>query len=162
MAAPSAGDLFDFLRQDLLVLDRELAGDGEVVEGPGAARGGDVEPGQVSAGSAAVSGGWHLATIPSSSVQPMVHAFVLIDAEPARIADLAGELADVEGVAEVYSVSGEADLVAVVRVRRHDELAEVVTRRITELNGIRDTSTLIAFQAYSRHDLEAMWDLGAS
>ncbi|MGH9062507.1 MAG: Lrp/AsnC family transcriptional regulator [Acidimicrobiales bacterium] len=91
----------------------------------------------------------------------MVHAFVLIDAEPARIAPLAQELADVDGVAEVYSVAGEtADLVAVVRVRRHEELAEVVTGRMVELPGILATSTLIAFQAYSRRDLEAMWDLG--
>jgi DNA-binding Lrp family transcriptional regulator len=91
----------------------------------------------------------------------MVHAFVLIDAAPARIADLATELADVEGVAEVYSVAGEADLVAVVRVRAHGDLADVVTRRISGLEGIIDTRTLIAFQAYSRHDLEAMWELGA-
>ena len=91
----------------------------------------------------------------------MVHAFVLIDAEPARVADLAGELADVDGVAEVYSVAGEADLVAVIRVRRQEELADVVTRRISCLKGITDTRTLVAFQAFSRHDLEAMWDLGA-
>jgi DNA-binding Lrp family transcriptional regulator len=88
----------------------------------------------------------------------MVHAFVLIDAEPARIADLASELAEVDGVAEVYSVAGEADLVAIVRVRRHDELADVVTRRVSGLRGITNTRTLIAFQAYSRQDLEAMWD----
>jgi DNA-binding Lrp family transcriptional regulator len=92
----------------------------------------------------------------------MVHAFVLIDADPPRIAALAGELADVDGVAEVYSVAGEADLVAIVRVRRHDELADVVTRRISGLPGILTTRTLIAFQAYSRHDIEAMFDLGAS
>jgi DNA-binding Lrp family transcriptional regulator len=92
----------------------------------------------------------------------MVHAFVLIDAEPARIADLAGELVDVEGVAEVYSVAGEADLVAIVRVRHHDDLADVVTRHIADLPGILATRTLIAFRAYSRHDLEAMFDLGAS
>lgn len=91
----------------------------------------------------------------------MVHAFVLIDAQPARIAALATELADVPGVAEVYSVSGEADLVAVIRVRQHDELAEVVTRRLAGLPGITRTRTLVAFQAYSRHDLEAMWDLGS-
>jgi DNA-binding Lrp family transcriptional regulator len=90
----------------------------------------------------------------------MVHAFVLIDAEPGRIADLAVELADVEGVAEVYSVAGEADLVAIVRVRQHEELADVVTRRIAGMPGIVLTRTLIAFQAYSRLDLEAMWDLG--
>lgn len=90
----------------------------------------------------------------------MVHAFVLIDAEPSRVADLASEMAELDGVSEVYSVSGPADLIAVVRVRRHDQLAEVVTRHMAALGGIRDTKTLIAFQAYSRHDLESIWDLG--
>lgn len=92
----------------------------------------------------------------------MLHAFVLIDAEPARIADLAGELTEVDGVAEVYSVAGQdADLIAIVRVRHHDDLADVVTRRIAACGGILATRTLVAFKAYSRHDLEAMWDLGA-
>jgi DNA-binding Lrp family transcriptional regulator len=91
----------------------------------------------------------------------MVHAFVLIDGEPARVAALAVELAEVDGVSEVYSVAGHADIVAVVRVRHHEELAEVVTRRMMQLPGITDTRTLIAFQAYSQHDLEAIWDLGA-
>ena len=91
----------------------------------------------------------------------MLHAFVMIDAEPSRIADLAEELADTDGVSEVYSVAGEsADLVAIVRVRHHEELAEVVTRRVSCRPGIRSTRTLVAFKAYSRHDLEAMWDLG--
>jgi DNA-binding Lrp family transcriptional regulator len=96
--------------------------------------------------------------IPSAS---MVHAFVLIDAEPVRVADLAIELAEVDGVSEVYSVAGHADIVAVVRVRQHEQLAQVVTRGISQLPGILDTRTLIAFQAYSRHDLEAIWDVGA-
>jgi DNA-binding Lrp family transcriptional regulator len=91
----------------------------------------------------------------------MVHAFVLIDGEPARVADLAVELAALEGVSEVYSVAGHADIVAVVRVRRHEELAEVVTRGISQLPGITDTRTLIAFQAYSRRDLDAIWDIGS-
>src|SRR5436305_5275055 len=91
-----------------------------------------------------------------SSVGTVLHAFVLIDAEPPRIAALASELADIDGVAEVYSVAGEADLVAIVRVRRQEQLADVVTGRIAELPGIVDTRTLIAFQAYSRRDLEAM------
>ena len=91
----------------------------------------------------------------------MVHAFVLIEAELAQVADLAEALADVDGVAEVYSVaSDDADLVAVIRVRRHEDLAEVVTRRIAALSGILATSTMVAFKSYSRHDLEAMWDLG--
>jgi DNA-binding Lrp family transcriptional regulator len=98
--------------------------------------------------------------VPTIRSALMVHSFVLIDAEPARVADLAVELADVEGVAEVYSVAGHADIVAVVRVRRHEELADVVTRRISALPGIIDTRTLIAFRAYSRHDLEAIFDLG--
>jgi DNA-binding Lrp family transcriptional regulator len=90
----------------------------------------------------------------------VLSAFVLIDAEPGRVASLASELAELPGVAEVYSVTGKADLVVVARVREHDELAEVVTRRISALPGIRSTETMVAFQAFSRHDLEAMWSLG--
>lgn len=91
----------------------------------------------------------------------MLHAFVLVDAAPHRIAALAGELAEVDGVAEVYSVAGGvADLIAIVRVRHHDELVDVVTGRIDALDGIESTTTLVAFQAYSRHDLDAIWDLG--
>ena len=91
----------------------------------------------------------------------MLNAIVLLKAAPARVANLAGELADVDGVAEVYSVAGEVDLVAIVRVRHHDDLADVVTRRIAALPGITETRTMIAFQAFSRHDLDALWDLGA-
>lgn len=69
----------------------------------------------------------------------MVSGFVLVQAEPARIAELAEALADVEGVAEVYSTAGEADIVAVVRVRAHEELAEVVTRGVNCLPGIVGT-----------------------
>jgi DNA-binding Lrp family transcriptional regulator len=91
----------------------------------------------------------------------VVHAFVLIEAELARVAELAEALADVDGVAEVYSVaSDDADLVAIIRVRRHEDLADVVTRRIAAFTGIVSTSTMVAFKSYSRHDLEAMWDLG--
>ena len=90
----------------------------------------------------------------------MFAAFVLIAAEPQRIAELAAELAEVEGVAEVYSTAGDADIVAIVRVRHHDELADVVTRRIACLAGIVDTRTLVAFQAFGRRDVAAMWDLG--
>ena len=91
----------------------------------------------------------------------MVSAFVLIHAEPRRIADLAAELADLDGVAEVYSTAGDADIVAVVRVRDHEDLEDVVTHRLVQLDGILDTRTLIAFRAFSRHDLDAMWSLGA-
>ena len=90
----------------------------------------------------------------------MVHAFLLLKAEPARVAALASELADVAGIAEVYSVAGEVDLVAIVRVARHEELAEVVTGRVAALSGIIETRTMIAFQAFSARDLDALWDVG--
>jgi len=92
----------------------------------------------------------------------MVTSFVLINAEPARTAALAEELADLEHVAEVYSTAGEYDLVAIVRVREHEQLADVVTKEIARRPGITRTRTLIAFGAYSRHDLDAMWSIGTS
>lgn len=91
----------------------------------------------------------------------MISAFVLIKARPDRIAALAGELADVEGVAEVYSVAGDVDVVAVVRVHEHDQLADVVTRHIASLDGILETRSMVAYRAYSKHDLESMFSLGA-
>jgi len=91
----------------------------------------------------------------------MVNAFVLLKVEPARIVDLAAELADLDGVAEVYSVAGEVDLVAILRVRHHDDLAQVVTGHISTLPGVIETRTMIAFKAYSRHDLDALWNLGS-
>ncbi|HEX9259552.1 MAG TPA: Lrp/AsnC ligand binding domain-containing protein [Acidimicrobiales bacterium] len=90
----------------------------------------------------------------------MVTSFVLINSEPSRTAALAESLADLPEVAEVYSVAGEYDLVAVVRVRHHDDLADVVTKHIAALDGIVRTRTLIAFRAYSRADLDAMWAIG--
>jgi DNA-binding Lrp family transcriptional regulator len=91
----------------------------------------------------------------------VLHAFVLIDAEPARIAALAETLAAIDGITEVFSVAGGVcDLVAIVRVRHHDDLAEVVTKKVSALEGIESTTTLVAFQAFSRHDLEAIWDIG--
>ena len=92
----------------------------------------------------------------------MVTAFVLIKAELRRITDLAAELADVPGVAEVYSTAGEADIVAILRVAEQEQLADVVAGRLAELDGIVETRTLIAFRAYSRHDLESMWGLGGT
>ncbi len=91
----------------------------------------------------------------------MISAFVLIKARPDRIAELAESLADIEGVAEVYSVAGDVDVVAVVRVADHDQLAEVVTRRIARVDGVIETRSMIAYRTYSRHDLEAMFSLGS-
>lgn len=91
----------------------------------------------------------------------MVHAFVLLKAEPARITALASALTEIAGVAEVYSVAGDVDLIVIVRVKHHDDLAEVVTRHVSNLPGIVETRTMIAFKAFSEHDLDALWDLGA-
>jgi DNA-binding Lrp family transcriptional regulator len=91
----------------------------------------------------------------------MVTSFVLINALPDRTAALAEALAELDDVSEVYSVAGDVDLVAVVRVRHHEELADVVTKHIACLDGIVSTHTLVAFRAYSRRDLDAMWAIGA-
>jgi DNA-binding Lrp family transcriptional regulator len=90
----------------------------------------------------------------------MTHAVVLIEAERDALSSLGGALADIEGVAEAYSVTGEWDFVAIVRVPDHEQLADVVTGEITALAGVARTQTLVAFQAYSRHDLEALFSVG--
>ena len=90
----------------------------------------------------------------------MAHAVVLIKAERDALRTLGGALADVEGVSEAYSVTGEWDFIALVRVPRHEQLAEVVTERIARLAGIADTYTMVAFETYSQHDLEAMFSIG--
>ena len=90
----------------------------------------------------------------------MTHAVVLIEAERDALSTLGGELADIEGVAEAYSVTGEWDFVAIVRVPHHEQLADVVTGKIGTLPGVVRTQTMVAFTAYSRHDLEAMFSLG--
>jgi DNA-binding Lrp family transcriptional regulator len=91
----------------------------------------------------------------------VTHAVVLIKAERDYLTRLGGHLAEVEGVAEAYSVTGEWDYVAIVRVQEPDDLAGVVTERLSRLPGIANTYTMVAFEAYSKHDLEAMFDLGA-
>lgn len=91
----------------------------------------------------------------------MITAIVLVSAAVDRIPEVAEAIADLDGVSEVYSVAGDVDLVAMVRVRRHDELAEVIAGRLNKIDGVTATSTLIAFRAYSRHDLEAAFSLGA-
>lgn len=90
----------------------------------------------------------------------MFTAFVMIKSDPRRIPECAQELADLEGVAEVYSVAGDWDLIVVVRVRRHEELAETIADRISKIEGIQATQTHMAFRAYSKHDLEATFALG--
>ncbi|MFZ0173217.1 MAG: Lrp/AsnC ligand binding domain-containing protein [Acidimicrobiales bacterium] len=82
----------------------------------------------------------------------MVEAIVLVNAEPAHLASLGRQLADVAGVSAAFSVAGDEDFVAVVRVVNHEELAEVVTTRIAVLEGITRLRTLIAFRSYGTED----------
>jgi DNA-binding Lrp family transcriptional regulator len=89
----------------------------------------------------------------------MLAAVVLIRAVPGDIPALARRIAGIEGVAEVYSVSGEYDLVAIVRVPEYDQVAKVVTEEIAKISGIERTYTLTAFRVYSRKDLENAWDM---
>ena len=90
----------------------------------------------------------------------MITAIVNVNAAVDRIPEVAQAIADIDGVTEVYSVAGDVDLVAMVRVRRHEELADVIAGRLNKVEGVLSTQTLIAFQAYSRHDLEATFSLG--
>ena len=90
----------------------------------------------------------------------MTHAIVLIQAEGSALATLGGELAGIEGVAEAYSVTGEWDFVAILRLREHKRLADLVAGQISQLQGVTRTHTMVAFEAYSRHDLEALFSLG--
>ena len=90
----------------------------------------------------------------------MTHAVVLIKAERDAMSSLGGQLADIDGVAEAYSVTGEWDFVAIVRVPRHEQLAEVVMGQLVRLPGVTKTQTLVAFEAFSRHDLESMFSIG--
>jgi DNA-binding Lrp family transcriptional regulator len=90
----------------------------------------------------------------------LTHAIVLIGAERSALPTLGGELADIEGVAEAYSVTGEWDFVAILRLREAEQLAELVAGRISQLQGVTRTHTMVAFEAYSRHDLEALFSLG--
>jgi DNA-binding Lrp family transcriptional regulator len=90
----------------------------------------------------------------------VITAIVMIDAATDSIGEVAEAVADLAGVSEVYSVAGDVDLIAVVRVREFEDIAQVVAGRINKVPGVLDTATHIAFRAYSRHDLEAAFSIG--
>ncbi len=90
----------------------------------------------------------------------MTHAIVLIEAEREAMRDLGGALADVEGVAEAWSVTGEWDFVAMLRVHTPQEINDIVTGRFSQVPGIRRTHTMVAFEVFSKHDLEALFSIG--
>ena len=90
----------------------------------------------------------------------MITAIVLIETEVDTIPEAAEKIAEIEAVSEVYSVTGDTDLVAMVRVREHEALADVIADRISKVPGVIGTRTYIAFRTYSRHDLDAAFNLG--
>ena len=90
----------------------------------------------------------------------MITAIVFVKADVARIPEVAEQIAALDGVSEVYSVTGQIDLIALVRVRAHDDIAAVVADQLHKVPGVTETETHIAFRAYSRHDLEATFSVG--
>lgn len=90
----------------------------------------------------------------------MITAIVFVNADVARIPEVAEGIAAIDGVSEVYSVTGQIDLIALVRVRNHDDVARVVAEQLNQVPGVRSTETHIAFRAYSSHDLESAFSVG--
>ena len=90
----------------------------------------------------------------------MITAIVFVNADVARIPEVAEAIAGIEGVSEVYSVTGQIDLIAMVRVRKHEDVATVVADQLNKVPGVTATETHIAFRTYSSHDLEAAFSLG--
>ncbi|MBN1268268.1 MAG: Lrp/AsnC family transcriptional regulator [Kiritimatiellae bacterium] len=90
----------------------------------------------------------------------MVTAIVLLNVARDKVNDVATELAELRGVSEVYSVAGQYDLAAILRVKDNEKLADLVTRQMLKIGGITKSETLISFRVYSRHDLESMFSIG--
>ncbi|MDQ3249008.1 MAG: Lrp/AsnC ligand binding domain-containing protein [Chloroflexota bacterium] len=90
----------------------------------------------------------------------MVTAIILINTQHGRINEVAEQIAGLQGVSEVYSVGGRIDLVAMIRVKTNEQMADLVTNQMLKVSGIEKSETLIAFRAFSRHDLEGMFSLG--
>jgi DNA-binding Lrp family transcriptional regulator len=90
----------------------------------------------------------------------VITSIVMVSCDTARIPEVAEAIADLDGVSEVYSVTGNIDLVAMVRVREHEQLADVIADRLNKVSGVTGTETHIAFRTYSSHDLEAAFALG--
>lgn len=90
----------------------------------------------------------------------MISAIVLIKVEVARIPEAAQAIAEIEGISEVYSVTGNVDLIAVARVAKHEDFADVIADRLNKVTGVQETETHIAFRTYSSQDLEAAFAIG--
>ena len=90
----------------------------------------------------------------------MITTVVLAVCDIHQIPETAQAIADLDDVTEVYSVAGDFDLVIMVRVRNHDDIARVVSEHIAKIPGVQRTHTLVAFKVYSRHDVEALFSVG--
>ena len=90
----------------------------------------------------------------------MITAIVFIQADVSRLSEIAESIADIPGVSEVYSVTGDLDLLAMVRVRNHDEISDVVADQLNKVDGVLSTQTQIAFRTFSHHDLEEAFSIG--
>jgi DNA-binding Lrp family transcriptional regulator len=90
----------------------------------------------------------------------VITAIVIVSVQADKIPEVAQAIAEIDGVSEVYSVAGDADLIAIVRVREFDQIAEVIAGRLSKVTGVVHTDTHIAFRAYSRHDLDATFSIG--
>jgi DNA-binding Lrp family transcriptional regulator len=90
----------------------------------------------------------------------MVTSIILISVERSKIIDVAERLAATEGISEVYSVSGNYDLVAIARVPSNEDLATLVTKKMVSIDSILKSETMLAFKAFSRHDLDTMFTVG--
>lgn len=90
----------------------------------------------------------------------MVNAFILMNVERSHLKSIADDLLAIPGIAEVYSVAGPFDIVAIARVRHHDDLNDLVTEHVAALEGIEQTETLIAFKTFAKKDLGMLWDIG--
>jgi len=90
----------------------------------------------------------------------MVTGIVLLTVERDKINNVAETIVDIDGISEVYSVGGRIDLVAIIRVKDNEQIADIVTNQLLKVKGIETSETLIAFKIYSRHDLESMFSIG--
>ena len=90
----------------------------------------------------------------------MVTALVLLNLDRNQIKDVSQKLVDMKEVSEVYSVAGRYDLVAIIRVKNNEQISDTITGKFSEMEGITATETLIAFNTFSRHDLELMFSIG--
>lgn len=92
----------------------------------------------------------------------MVTAFVMITTEGKRASEIARRIAEIEHVAEVYSVTGNYDLIAILHMPNYDRLAEIVPDQIAVIEGVQRTETTLAFRAFTRRELDSAFDIGLS